>query len=156
MASNIAVQQLNPSNQLLINQIATWYYQQWQTPLERTVQRLTHPSEDDVLFQLVLSINNEVVATGGLGHQVGLLKEYPQYDCYGPWVTLLYTTVTYRNRGLGTHLLQQIEDKAKTHKLSKIYLYTDTAEALYLRCGWQPIHRVTYKGNPTVLMEKVL
>ena len=60
------------------------------------------------------------------------------------------------NKGFGTMLLNQIEHCAKERGLTKIYLYTFTAESLYRRCGWKELDRVMYKDHDTVIMEKML
>ena len=80
----------------------------------------------------------------------------PELATFKPWVALLYTDKDYRNQGLGRLLLEQLEHCAQESKLSKIYLYTFTAESLYRRCGWKQIERVVYKDKDTVVMEKEL
>ena len=122
----------------------------------RTPSYWTNQPNEDVLFQIVLSKENKVIATGGLCNNVGILKDYEKFNKFKPWVALLYTEKSYRNKGLGKLLLEQIEWLAKENKLSKIYVYTFTAESLYSRCGWTQIERVNYKDHDTVVMQKDL
>jgi GNAT superfamily N-acetyltransferase len=154
MAPKITITKLDPTDKDLILKIANWYYEEWNTPIEKTIRRLTNQPNGDVLFQLVLAKDNEVVATGGLCNNVNILKVHEKLRKFKPWLALLYTAKDYRNQGLGKMLLEQIERCAKEEKLSKIYLYTFTAESLYRRCGWKQIDRVHYKGHDTVVMEK--
>jgi GNAT superfamily N-acetyltransferase len=156
MNRNIKISKLDPTAQELIQKIANWYFNEWNTPIEKTISRLSNQPGHDTIFQLVLALENEVVATGGLCNTVNIYHVHPKLKAYKPWVALLYTQEDYRNRGYGELLLNQIEDSAKEIGLTKIYLYTFTAESLYRRCGWREIDRVSYKGHDTVVMEKKL
>ena len=154
MTPEIHIQKLDPTNKDLIDRIANWYFEEWAIPTDTTIKRLTTQSNDDVLLQLVLSKNSIPVATGGLYNKVGLLKEHERFQKFKPWVALLYTDAKNRNQGLGQLLLNKIEEVAKETGLKKIYLFTFTAESLYIRAGWEEIERVNYKGHNTVVMEK--
>ena len=156
MATETTIHQLNAADQQSILKIANWYNDEWNTPLEKTIHRLSNQPNKDVLFQLILSNNNQVVATGGLCYQVNLLNVHPAYGKLGPWVALLYTDKEHRNQGHGKRLLEQIEQHARDCGLDKIYLYTFTAVALYKRSGWITIATVNYKEHDTVVMEKTI
>jgi amino-acid N-acetyltransferase len=47
----------------------------------------------------------------------------------------------YRNRGIATRLVGQIEDYAKSMGLGSLYLLTLTAEDFFKKCGYRPIAR---------------
>ena len=150
------IEHLPPSDPDLIKQIADWYFHEWGISTDTTIQRLTNRSNDDVIFQLVVKKDSQTVATGGLYNAVGLLKAYPRFAVFKPWVALLYTDTKNRNQGVGRVLLKQIEEDAKALGYTKIYLFTFTAESLYKRMGWTQVERVDYKGNDTVVMQKEL
>ncbi|MBX2843003.1 MAG: GNAT family N-acetyltransferase [Flammeovirgaceae bacterium] len=154
MEAKINIQKLNSNDLTVISKIADWYLAEWDTPRERTISRFSSQPNQDVLFQLVLSVDNKLKAAGGIAHKVEILKVHKKLIKYQPWVALLYVAKDFRNRGLGKMLLEEIEECAKEQNLKKIYLYTFTAESLYKKCGWKVIERVLYKGHNTVVMEK--
>lgn len=156
MVSEIKIEKLDPSDEDLIQKIAQWYFDEWDTPIEKTVRRLSNQPSQDTLFQLVLSSNQKVVATGGLGNKVNIYKVHPKLKKFSPWIGLLYTQKEYRNKGFGSILLKEIERCAIEKDLKKIYLYTFTAESLYQRLGWKEIERAMYKDHDTAVMEKNL
>jgi amino-acid N-acetyltransferase len=47
----------------------------------------------------------------------------------------------YRNRGIATRLVGQIEDYAKSVEVGSLYLLTLTAEGFFEKCGYRPIAR---------------
>lgn len=154
MAAKLTIQKLNPADQIAIAQISEWYFAEWNTPLEKTRRRLRQPSEKTTLFQITLSLNTELIATGGLANEVNIFKVHPQFNTLGPWIALLYTAPAHRGQGYGQKLLEAIEQEAQAAGIEQLYLYTYTAEAFYRRSGWTPIDRVIYKNQDTVVMKK--
>ncbi len=154
MEQEIIIRKLCSTEKDLILKIAHWYFDEWNTPIDKTIRRLTNQPSDDVLCQLVLIKEDKLIATGGLYNNVNISNIHRKFGKFKPWIALLYTDKSYRNHGLGKILLEQIESCAKEYNLTKIYLYTFTAETLYRRCGWKQIERVTYKDHDTVVMEK--
>lgn len=154
--SDVAIAHLAPSDKRWITTIANWYLKEWDTPIERTFSRLENQSREGVLFQLVATREDNIVATVGLCNHVNLTKTHEKYSHFMPWVALLYTDERHRKRGVGQLLLQEIDRKAVEMGLNLIYLYTFTAESLYAKCGWKEMGRVEYKGHDTVIMKKRL
>lgn len=156
MDMKIKIAHLDPSNEEVIQKIAQWYFEEWDTPIEKTIRRLSNQSGNDILFQLVIVLNQKVVATGGLCNTVNIYNVHPKLQKFRPWIGLLYTQKEYRNKGLGTMLLKEIERNAKEKNLNKLYLYTYTAQSLYGRHGWREIDNVMYKDHDTAVMEKII
>ena len=154
MEKLITITLLDPSEKEQITQIAEWYEQEWGTPAEKNIQRLsTHPNKD-IIFHLKLSINGEMVAAGGLWNTVNIYNFHEGLKQYRPWIAALYTLESFRGRGLGSLLLEHIEQRALELGLDKVFLYTFTAVDLYRKHGWEQIDTVEYKGRETAVMEK--
>lgn len=150
------IRELHKDEKELIIQIADWYFEEWESPIERTFDRLTQQPNDQLLTQLVLFEDGELAATGALCHDPNILKVYPDLQQYGPWIAMLITKKSKRGRGLGALVLEALEKEAKTLDFSTIYLYTFTAESLYKRAGWSTFMTVEYKQHSTVVMKKDL
>lgn len=73
-----------------------------------------------------------------------------------PWLAGLFVAPAYRRRGVGAVLVRAIESEARQRGHTRLYLYTDTAEAYYQRLGWRTIDRANWKGFDTVLMARDL
>jgi N-acetylglutamate synthase-like GNAT family acetyltransferase len=43
--------------------------------------------------------------------------------------------------------------KARRLKVPRLFLWTSSAEGLYLKLGWQPVERTDYCGTRIVIME---
>jgi len=143
-----------PNDQEAISLISKWYSDEWSIPPEVFQPRIANPSPNDFIFHINAFENNAPVATGGLYWNVGLFKVFPEYKKFGPWIALLYTLPEKRGRGAGTQLLREIERRGFEKGYTNLYLFTNTAEALYLREGWQTTARMIYKEKDTVVMMK--
>lgn len=152
--TDIKCQFVRPDDTETIELIAGWYFDEWAIPRERTISRLKNHPNEDILFQVILKQGNNPIATGGLYNNVGILQVHPKYKELSPWVALLYTSREYRNNGFGTKLLEEIKEAARERQISTLYLYTFTAEILYIRNGWTVMERVDYRGQDTVVMKK--
>lgn len=156
MKSEIKISILDPNDKFSIDIIAHWYFNEWNIPIEKTIQRLSTQPNNDTIVQAILTIDGKLIATGGLCNNVNIYNEHPEMNQFKPWIALLYTQVGYRNKGLGQKLLEFIEQRASQNKLNRICLYSFTAESFYKRNGWTEIKRVDYKNHETVVMEKCL
>lgn len=156
MLNDIRISKLESTDEELILKIANWYFHEWVTPIEKTIARLSRLPNYDDLVQFVLWVNNESVASGALCNKVNLYTEHDRFMVHKPWVGFLFTEELHRGKGYGKLLLDELEKFSIDAGYSKIYLYTATAEALYTRCGWTAMERIKYKGQDTVVMEKIL
>lgn len=149
-------QNINPENWTEINQIADWYFEQWNIPKEKTISNIQALSDNIVIFQILMKKENRPIGTGGLYRKVGIHNRIKKFEDYSPWLALMYTKEEERGNGLGGELLQQIELEAKKKGFDRIYLYTYTAKSLYKRKGWNEIDRYNVEGRNIVVMDKKL
>jgi len=69
-----------------------------------------------------------------------------------PWLAGVYVKDQYRRRSIGSALVARIAKEATALGIPRLYLCTDSSEALYARLGWSAIERTPYKGiNVTVM-----
>ncbi|MEZ4843000.1 MAG: hypothetical protein R2784_21315 [Saprospiraceae bacterium] len=92
MKANIEIIKLDPNDGGMIDKIANWYFSEWNTPIEKTIERLTNYPSDDTLLQAILTINGELIATGGLCNNVNIFNKHPELMEFKPWIALLYLT----------------------------------------------------------------
>jgi hypothetical protein len=71
-----------------------------------------------------------------------------------PWLGGLYVEPAFR--GHATALVRQVEDAARTVPVSTLWLYTPSADGLYLRLGWQHVGVEQEDGRDVVLMRRDL
>jgi GNAT superfamily N-acetyltransferase len=147
---------LQPDNTELFNTIAGWYHEEWKIPTQKTIQNLHHITSGSSQFQALLMLDNIPVATGGIYSHVGLIDREPRFGIYNHWLSLVYTMPEHRHKGYGAELCSFISEHAMTINISKLHLFTDTAESLYTRLGWTPLERVSTGGRNVVVMEQDL
>jgi GNAT superfamily N-acetyltransferase len=140
----------------IFQQIANWYQMEWKFPLETTLTRLATITPLKDQFQLVMTRDGVPIGTAGVYNNVRILEKIPRLNIYKHWLALVYTIPMERGKGYGAMLCEKVEEEAKKEGLSKLHLYTDTAESLYKRCGWQVLERMEVESRNIVVMEKDL
>lgn len=153
---HLVIEPLDSNDKYLALIVANWYYREWKIPIDKTLQRLLHLGQSKYPFHVVIFENGIPIGTGGLSYNVSITKVFPEFTDKGPWVTTLYTVPSKRGNGIGSILCNHIEMVGKDHGFDKIYLYTQSAETLYLRREWEPVKRVIYHSRDTVIMSKSL
>jgi GNAT superfamily N-acetyltransferase len=156
MNPEIQFQLVSPSDHGVQSLIAQWYLNEWKIPEEKTKERLKQFKASGEQFQVLMTVNNTPVATGGLYHHVGLLDREPRFGVHKHWLALVYTTPENRGKGYGAQICKYIQDHAKALGLRQMFLFTDTAETLYDRLGWKPKERLEMESRNIVVMEKRL
>ena len=154
--TDIKYQIVTPDDNKNIELIAEWYLSEWNIPIQTTIDKTKKLSADNYEFQILMTLDNKPIATGGLYNHVGLLDKEPKLKIYKNWLALVYTTPENRGKGLGALICRHIQTHAKDLGLKDIYLFTHTAENLYKRLEWQQLERLALSGKDIVVMKKEL
>ena len=152
--TGIQYQLIKPDDNEHIALIADWYLSEWSIPVQATIEKIKQLSVYNHEFQMLMTLNNKPVATGGLYNHVGLLDKVPRLKIYKNWLALVYTKPEFRGKGLGALICNHIQDYSKDLGLKEIYLFTHTAENLYKRLAWQQLERLALGGKDIVIMKK--
>ncbi|MBX2923513.1 MAG: GNAT family N-acetyltransferase [Chitinophagaceae bacterium] len=154
--TDIKYQIIRPDDNKNIELIADWYLSEWNIPLQATISKTKKLSEGNFEFQVLMTLDNKPIATGGLYNHVRLLDKEPGLKMYLHWLALVYTTPENRGRGFGALICRHIQNHSKDLGLKNIYLFTHTAESLYKRLEWQQLERLALGGKDIVVMKKEL
>lgn len=99
-----------------------------------------------------------VAFVGGVPCGFGALKAEPfaTHPHLGPWLGALVVQPAWRGRGVGAHLIAQLESDARRLGHPALYTGTATADRLVLRCGWRLLAEAEHQGAPIRIYEKRL
>lgn len=99
----------------------------------------------------ILLADGEAVGTASLvAHD---LVERPDLT---PWLAGVFVEPKARGRGLVAHLIAAVENAARQNAVSALWLFTRTAEQVYVRAGWRTVDVVEHMEEPYVLMRRDL
>jgi GNAT superfamily N-acetyltransferase len=146
----------------LIDELARLSWKEWQDIYEQRKQTLEHSVKNYrerlntdrlpltlVAVRAVSPINcRELV--GMVSLKFHDMDTRPDLD---PWLGGLLVLPEWRNRGVGTMLMQRATEEARRLNVPQLYLWTHTAERLYHKLGWQVVERTNYFGKEAVVME---
>jgi GNAT superfamily N-acetyltransferase len=107
----------------------------------------------DVLMPrtFVLLADGEPVGTASLSPDD--LEERPDLT---PWLAGVVVAPHVRGRGYAGRLIAAVEERARAGSIATLWLYTNTAERIYARAGWQTVETFQHRGKPSALMRREL
>ena len=140
----------------LVEQLAQLSWTEWQPIyLERgqtfgdAVKNYRERTNIDCLpLTLVALHGDELVGTVSLKYHD--LDTRPNLD---PWLGALLVLPQWRGRGIATALMRRAVEIARDSNLERLYLWTHSAEGLYLKLGWSVVERDNYCGKNIVVMQ---
>jgi GNAT superfamily N-acetyltransferase len=138
-----------------LEQLAWLSWKEWQEIYQQREQTLEHclknyrerMNTDRVPLTLVALRGPELVGIVSLKFHD--MDTRPDLD---PWLGGLLVLPEWRNRGIGTTLTHRATAEARRLNISRLYLWTPSAERLYHKLGWQVVERTNYFGKEAVVM----
>jgi GNAT superfamily N-acetyltransferase len=139
----------------LLPVIADWLWHEWWKKRGRSLEETQAIYADcragiGASQTLVLLADDVPIGTVTLARED--LDERPHLT---PWLAGVYVVPGRRGRGYVRHLLKAFDGACRLASIKTAWLYTNTAERVYLRTGWQVaeiIHRPT--KPPVTLMRR--
>ncbi len=99
----------------------------------------------------VLLAGGEPIGTASLvAHD---LDERPNLT---PWLAGVFVSPDARGHGHAARLITAVEAAAAQAGFPVLWLYTNTAERVYARAGWEAAETVQRKGKPYTVMRRML
>ena len=115
--------------------VAYWNYREWHAG-KRPFDEIIHRYQQRLNYTEVpvtLVAVEDTMPVGSVSIKMDDLMERTDLN---PWLASLYVVADYRGKGIGYKLLQAVQDTARVVGITRLYLYTHTANALYERDGW--------------------
>ena len=152
---NIAVDYL-ANHPELADELARLSWAEWQSIYEQRGETFSDSLRkyreriniDRLPLALVALADNELVGTVSLKHND--LDIRPEIT---PWLGGVFVIPEWRRRGVASLLMARAVEEARRLNLDRLFLWTASAESLYLKLGWQPVERTEYCGMNIVIMQ---
>ena len=140
----------------LADELARWSWNEWRSIYDERGQTFQHALKNyrertnfDCLPLALVALNgDELIGTVSLKFHD--LDTRPDID---PWLGGVYVAPDWRGCGVASLLVQRAVEVATELGLTKLYLWTSSAEGLYEKLGWQVVERSAYCGKNIVIME---
>jgi GNAT superfamily N-acetyltransferase len=141
----------------LVPVVAQWHWEEWGTDYpdssltEWTEQLAAKTNLDRLPSSWVAFV--DAAPVGSVVIELDGVEPRPELK---PDVAGLYVLPNYRSRGIGSALVTACQAAARGFGVSELYLYTERAETLYERLGWETIERSRFVDQTVAIMRKSL
>ncbi|WP_445178968.1 GNAT family N-acetyltransferase [Pseudomonas sp. McL0111] len=138
----------------LIEELAELNFKEWGEfrpgdTLEARTERMRAACGKGAIPSVVVAIEDSQLLGGAL--LIGSdMKIRPQLT---PWLAGVYVKAEQRGRGVASQLVKRIVDEAAALDVRELYLYTDAAQSLYARLGWEVVEDLVYEELPVTVMK---
>ena len=142
-----------------IPQLATWSYGEWRPvydhfgkTYEDGVEAIYRRANTDALpLTIVAMTDGELVGTGAVKPD-----DLPLRPHLTPWLGAIFVAPEQRGRGIASAIIARLVEEARRLELPRLYLWTNSAAALYAKLGWEEIEKLTYCGYDITVMVRQL
>lgn len=94
---------------------------------------------------------------GGLLGTVSVIEDdLPGYEHLNPWLATLLVLPEHRGHGVGAFLVQAAERFAREAGSEEMYLFTESADGLFRRMGWEEVNKTTANGHEVRIFRRRL
>ncbi len=143
----------------LIPVLARWHHREWQHLNPETYDLQARINEYQQTATDLTSLPQMLIAHIN-GHALGsarlINRNMDSHPELGPWLASLYVPPDFRQQGIATRLITEIEITAKQFGFEKLYLFTEDKREMYNRLGWQEHFREKYYEKQVIIMTKNL
>ncbi len=94
---------------------------------------------------------------GALLGTVSVIEDdLPGFEHWNPWLATLLVLPEHRGRGVGAFLVSEAERFAREAGNEEMYLFTESADGLFLRMGWLEMAKTTANGHEVRIFRRQL
>lgn len=137
--------------------VAKWLWREWWEQKGRTLEQVQAIYADCiaekgapqtfVLLEGALPVGTVTLARKDLDERPDLT----------PWLAGVFVIPDRRGRGYAYHLFTEFERACRAASVEVAWLYTNTAERVYLRAGWERVEVLQRPGKlPITLMRRII
>ena len=141
----------------LIPLIGRWHWDKWghadpQGSLETWTRGLAEKTVRDGVPTTFVALDGGGEAVGSVTLVEHDMPDRPELAEMTPWIAGTFVVAHARGRGVGSALMRHATAEAKRWGISRLYLYTSTAERFYEALGWKTLDHLVYEGEPNAVM----
>ena len=137
-------------------ELARWSWSEWRVLYEARGRTLDdgvssyreRAQVDSLPIALIAFAGGELIGTASL-----MTQDLPIRPEITPWLAGVFVLPEWRQRGVASLLVRRALEEVRRLKLPTLFLWTSSAEALYLKHGWRPLERTEYCGKRIVIMQ---
>lgn len=136
-----------------IPQLAKWQHTEWAylNPGDTLEKRTTRLHEDAQYCQIptvIVAVEDDVL----MGSASLVFNDMKTRAELNPWLASVYVDDKFRNRGIGSAVVQRIMEEARALGVRPLYLFTPDKQSFYTRLGWERVEDTEYCNEQVTIM----
>ncbi|HEV2318184.1 MAG TPA: GNAT family N-acetyltransferase [Verrucomicrobiae bacterium] len=138
-----------------ISTVARWHHEEWSylrpgdTVEARTIRLRAESGRGEIPTVFIACSNGTP-----LGSAMLIAHDMDTRMDLSPWLAGVFVAPEHRRRGIGRALVRRVVECAGELGVGRLYLFTPSAEQMYLRLGWSSFERTNYRGTDVLVMSR--
>ncbi|MGD2139038.1 MAG: GNAT family N-acetyltransferase [Burkholderiales bacterium] len=140
-----------------VPELARLHFDEWRhfspgkTYDDRVAKLQAIAASNNLPFMFVALEGNQLIGSAAL-----VYEDMSTRKDLSPWLASVFVKPGFRRRGIATALVEHVEETARQHGKSRLYLHTEHARRLYAGLGWNDLQVCEYQGVRVTIMFKDL
>ncbi len=136
-----------------VDTLAQWHHKEWAylrpgDTLEARITRLRADCGREEIPTVFVAVSGGTL----LGSAMLIDHDMDTRMDLSPWLAGVFVAPDHRRQGIGSALVRRVVECATTLGVTRLYLYTPSAERLYSKLGWSALERTIYQGVNVMVM----
>jgi GNAT superfamily N-acetyltransferase len=136
----------------LVETVARWQWSEWgRDPADSLAARIASigaETDPDRIPTTFVALDGD----DPLGSASLVADDMSTHPELTPWLASVYVTPAARGGGVASALVRRVMRQAAAMGITRLYLYTESAQGLYEKLGWQVIATEHFEGSPVAIM----
>ncbi len=137
--------------------LADWHHQQWGylspgDTVEERASRLYARANKKMVPAAFVAIHQQQP----VGSAILVKCDMDTRPALGPWLASVFVDSAFRERGIGTRLVDRVTHEAQLLGFNTLYLWTPDREAFYAKQGWSLTEKTVYRNENATIMSRPL
>lgn len=125
-------------------------YPGWNTDTARR-EFQNQPHDGTLPVTLIAWEDGQLLGTVSL-----IFNDLPGFTHLNPWLASLLVLPEHRGKGVAAFLIHEAEKHLAASGYSQGYLFTESAQPLFEKLGWQPFQAASCHGHAVTILRKDL
>ena len=109
----------------------------------------SQPTDGQLPLTIAAMEKEELLGTVSL-----ISDDLPGFEQWNPWLASLFVLPQHRSKGVAAFLVRQAEEILIQNGIRRAYLFTESAQGLFFKLGWQPVEETFCHGHPVTIFKK--
>jgi N-acetylglutamate synthase-like GNAT family acetyltransferase len=132
--------------------LADWHHHEWSSlnpgqTVDQRIESMQSYLSDDLVPSTFIAKGTHLMGSAAI-----IENDMDTRPELTPWLASVFVAPEFRNRGVGSRLVEHVIEEARKTGIKELYLFTPDCVSFYERLGWRVLSNEEYRGHWVTVM----